>query len=182
MFQQAVEQNVQMTNILFIIANMEIKNKHIIDEKDKFVQHMQGALKKEYKFTTKLQDKNNENNQVLVELQVVKQNINNMEKQNKDMENVVTKRNSLQVTLKETYVNYWNLNAKKDILNVEHNKLQRVYKNMEQTLLKQQKELEDLNMENRNVYQATMKYKGKLIRSMHKWKFFCRSRWPLMRN
>lgn len=105
-----------------------------------------------------------------------------MEKQNKDLENVVIERNSLQVTLKETYVNYWNLKAKKDILNVEHNKLQRVYKNMEQTLLKQQKELEDLNMEIRNVYQATMKYKGKLIRGMHKWNFFCRNRWPLMRN
>ena len=30
------------------------------------------------------------------------------------MENVVIERNSLQVTLKETYVNYWNLKAKKE--------------------------------------------------------------------
>jgi hypothetical protein len=81
---------------------------------------------------TKLHYKNNENNQVLVELQVVRQKINNMEKQNKDLENVIIKMNSLQVTFKETYIDYWNLKAKKYILDVEHNKLQRDCKNMEQ--------------------------------------------------
>ncbi len=37
---------------------------------------------------------------------------------------------------------------------MEHNKLHKSYKNMEQTVLKQQKELEDLKMEIGNVYQA----------------------------
>jgi hypothetical protein len=46
-----------------------------------------------------------------------------MEKQSKDLENVIIERNSLQTTLKDTYVKYWNLKAKKDTLNVEHNKL-----------------------------------------------------------
>ncbi len=82
------------------------------------------------------------------------QKINNMEKQNKDLENVKIERDSLQATLKEIDANYQNLKAKKDILSVEHNKLQRDYKNMEQIFLKQQKELEDLKMEVGNVYQA----------------------------
>ncbi len=42
---------------------------------------------------------------------------------------------------------------KKDYFSVEHNKLQRGYKNMEQTLLKQQKELEELRKEIGNVCQ-----------------------------
>jgi hypothetical protein len=60
-----------------------------------------------------------------------------MEKQNKDLENIVIERDSLQATLKETYANYWSLKAEKDTLDIEHNKLQRHYKNMEETLLKQ---------------------------------------------
>jgi hypothetical protein len=39
-----------MTNILFRLSNLEIKNKHIIKEKDKFVQNLQGDLEKEQKF------------------------------------------------------------------------------------------------------------------------------------
>jgi hypothetical protein len=54
-----------------------------------------------------------------------------MERHGKDLENIRRERDSLQVTLKETNAKYWNLKAKKDILNVEHNKLQRDYKNME---------------------------------------------------
>ncbi len=44
-----------------------------------------------------------------------------MEKQNKDLENIKLERDSLQAILKETYVNYQNLKAEKDILNVQHN-------------------------------------------------------------
>ncbi len=77
-----------------------------------------------------------------------------MEKHNKCLENIRVERDSLQAILKETNANYWNLKAEKDILSAEHNKLQRDYKNMEQTLLKQHKELEELRMEVGNVYQA----------------------------
>ncbi len=55
-------------------SNMEIRNKQIIEEKDKFGQNLQGALEKEQKFKAKLQDKNIENNQVLVELQATIEN------------------------------------------------------------------------------------------------------------
>jgi hypothetical protein len=59
----------------------------------------------------------------LVELQSTRQNINNMEKHIKDLENIKVKKDFLQATLKETNANYQNLKAKKDTLNVEHNKL-----------------------------------------------------------
>jgi hypothetical protein len=71
----------------------------------------------------------------LVELQVARQKINNMEMQNKDLEKVKIERDSLRSTLKEINANYYNLKAKKDILSVEHNKFQKDYKNMEKTLL-----------------------------------------------
>lgn len=77
-----------------------------------------------------------------------------MEKHNKGLENIRVERDSLQATLKKKDANYWNLKAEKDILSVEHNKLQRDYKNTEQTLLKQQKDLEELKMEVGNVYQT----------------------------
>jgi hypothetical protein len=67
------------------------------------------------------------------------------------LENVKIERDSLQTTLKEIDANYYNLKAKKDIMNVEHNKLQRDYKNMEWIFLKQQ-ELKDFRMEVGNVY------------------------------
>ncbi len=38
-----------------------------------------------------------------------------MEKQSKDLKNIKVKRDFLRTTLKQTYVNYWNLKAKKDI-------------------------------------------------------------------
>ena len=59
-----------------------------------------------------------------------------MEKQNKDLENLRIERDSLQATLKEIDANYWGLKAKKDTLSIEHNKLQKDYKNMEETFLK----------------------------------------------
>ncbi len=68
MFQQATKYNVQMTNILLRLFNLKIKNKHIIKEKDKSVQNLQGALEKEQKFKVKLQNRNNDNNQVLAKL------------------------------------------------------------------------------------------------------------------
>jgi hypothetical protein len=57
-----------MTNILLRLSNLEIKNKQIIEEKDRFVQDLQGFLKKEQKFKAKLQDRNNENSKVLAKL------------------------------------------------------------------------------------------------------------------
>ncbi len=69
MFQQATKYNVQMTNILLRLSDLKIKNKQIINEKDKFFQNLQGALEKEQKVKAKLQDRNSENSQVLVEFQ-----------------------------------------------------------------------------------------------------------------
>jgi hypothetical protein len=40
MFQQATMYNVQMINILCRFYDLEIKNKHIIEEKDRFVQNL----------------------------------------------------------------------------------------------------------------------------------------------
>jgi hypothetical protein len=45
-------------------------------------------LEKEQKFKVELQVKKNENSKVLVELQIARQKINNMEKHNKDLENI----------------------------------------------------------------------------------------------
>ncbi len=68
MFQQATKYNTQMTNILFRLSDLEIKSKHIIEEKDKYVQNLQGALEKEQKLKVKLQVKQDENNEVLAKL------------------------------------------------------------------------------------------------------------------
>ncbi len=84
-----------MTNILFKLYDLEIKNKYIIEEKDISIHNLHGALKNEQKLKAKLHDKNNENNQVLAELQVTRQKINNMEKQSKDLENVKIERDFL---------------------------------------------------------------------------------------
>jgi hypothetical protein len=54
-----------MTNILLNLFDLEIKNEQIIEEKDRFVQNLQGALEKEQKLKAKLQDRNSENSQVL---------------------------------------------------------------------------------------------------------------------
>ncbi len=88
MFQHVEEYIVQMTNILLRLYNMEIKNRHIKQENDRYVQNLQGALETEQKLKTKLQDKNNENNQVLAKLHATRQNTNNMEKESKDLENI----------------------------------------------------------------------------------------------
>jgi chromosome segregation ATPase len=76
-----------------------------------------------------------------------------MDKQNKGLDNIKIKRDSLQATLKEIDANYWGLKAKKDTLNIKHNKLQRDYKNMEENLLEQRKEVDELKMDNANAYQ-----------------------------
>ncbi len=130
MFQQAAEYNTQMTNIMLRFFDLEIRNKQIIKEKDKFVQNLQGALEKEQKLKAKLQVKKHENYEVLTELQIVRHKINDMEKHNKDLEMIRMEINSLQVTLTRTDANYQKLKTKKDSLSVEHNKLQRDYKNM----------------------------------------------------
>ncbi len=77
-----------------------------------------------------------------------------MEKQNKDLENIKIERDSLQANLKETNANYWGLKAEKDTLSIKHSKFQRDYKNMEETFLKQQKEVEELRVDNANAYQV----------------------------
>ncbi len=86
--------NTQMTNILLILYDLEIKNNQII-QKDRSIQNLHGVLEKEQKFKTKLQVKKHENNEVLVELQIVRQNNNNMEKHNKDLEKIRMKIDSL---------------------------------------------------------------------------------------
>jgi hypothetical protein len=68
MFQQVAKYNVQMTTILLRLSDMEIKNKQIIEENNRSIQNLHGTLQKEQKFKAKLQDRNNENSQVLVEL------------------------------------------------------------------------------------------------------------------
>jgi ribosome maturation protein Sdo1 len=67
-------------------------------------------------------------------------------------------------------------------LNIEHNKLQKDYKNMEEILSKQQKEVEELKVDNAMHIKLRMKYKGKLTKSMHKWTKIYKSRWLLMKN
>jgi hypothetical protein len=88
-----------MTNILLRFFDLEIRNNQIIEE-DIYIQNLEGVLEKEQKFKTKLHVRKNENNEVLTELQITKQNINNMEKHDKDLENVIVYRDSLQATLK----------------------------------------------------------------------------------
>jgi len=60
-----------------------------------------------------------------------------MEKQSKDLQNIRMERDSLQAILKEIDANYSGLKAEKDTLSIEHNKLLRDYKHMEETFLKQ---------------------------------------------
>ncbi len=59
-----------------------------------------------------------------------------------------------QAMLQETDANYQGLKAKRDTMSTEHNKLQKDYKHMEETLLKQQKEVEEFKVDNANAYQA----------------------------
>jgi len=75
-----------------------------------------------------------------------------MEKHNKNLENIIIEKDSLQATLKEIDANYWGLKAEKDTLSIKHNKLQKNYKHMEKTLLKQQKEVEEVRVDNANAY------------------------------
>ncbi len=143
-----------MTNIFLKLFDLEIKNKQIIKEKDRSVQKIQGALEKEQKLKTNLQDRKNENIKVLAKVQVVRQNIDDIPKHNKDLENIKMERDSLQATSKETNANYQGLKTEKDTLSIKHNKLQRDYRHMEKTFLKQQKEVEELKVDNTNAYQA----------------------------
>ncbi len=53
----------------------------------------------------------------------------------------------------QTNANYYKLRIEKDFVSVEHNKLQKVHKNMEHILLNQQKELEELKKDIGDVYQ-----------------------------
>jgi hypothetical protein len=77
-----------------------------------------------------------------------------MGKQSKNMENITIKKDSLQAILKKTDANYCGLKVEKDILSIKHSKLQKNYKNMEEILLKHQKEVEKLKMDNANAYQV----------------------------
>jgi len=54
-----------------------------------------------------------------------------MEKRNKDLENIRVERDSSQVTLIQIDANYWKIRLEKDSLSLEHNKLQKDYRNME---------------------------------------------------
>ncbi len=77
-----------------------------------------------------------------------------MEKQSKNLENIKIERDSLQATSTEINVNYWGLKAEKDTLSIKHNKLQKNYKNIEEIILKQQKEVEKFRVDNANAYQV----------------------------
>jgi hypothetical protein len=68
------------------------------------------------------------------------------------LESIIIERDSLQATLKETNANYWGLKAKKYTLSIKHNKLRRDYKNVVETFLKQQKEVEEFKVDNANAY------------------------------
>jgi hypothetical protein len=54
-----------MINTMLKLSNLEIKNKHIIKEKDRSIQNLEGALEKEQKLKVELHDRNSENSQVL---------------------------------------------------------------------------------------------------------------------
>ncbi len=60
----------------------------------------------------------------------------------------------MQTTLKEMDANYYGLKVEKDLLSIKHSKLQKDYKNMEEIFLKQQKEVEELEVDNSNAYQV----------------------------
>ncbi len=75
-----------------------------------------------------------------------------MEKHNKDLQKIKVEKDSLQATLMQTAANFQKLKKENDSLSVEHNKLQRDYRNMEQTFLKHQKELKELKEGIGNVY------------------------------
>jgi hypothetical protein len=87
-----------MTNILLKLSNLKVINKQITQEKEKFVQNMQGALE-EQKLKAKLHVKHDENNVVLVKLQIARQKINNIEKHNKDLKKIKVEKDFLQVPL-----------------------------------------------------------------------------------
>jgi len=57
-------------------------------------------LENEQKFKVDLQVRKNENNGVLAKLQITKEKVNNMEKHNKDMENMKINKDSLQAIMK----------------------------------------------------------------------------------
>jgi hypothetical protein len=53
------------------------------------------------------------------------------------LDNIKIERDSLHAILKETNANYLGIKVEKDTLSIEHNKLYKDYKNMEETFLKQ---------------------------------------------
>jgi hypothetical protein len=53
---------------------------------------------------------------------------------------------------------------------------------MEEILFKQQKEVEELRVDNANAIKLRMGYKSKLTISMHRWIKICKSRWPLLKS
>ncbi len=181
MVQHAAKYITQMTDILLKFYDLGIINKQITKEKDKFVQNLQGILEKGQKLKAKLQVKQDDNNEVLAKLQTTRQKINNMEKHNKDLKKSRVEKDFLQSTLMHTNVNYYKLKTQKDSLGVERNKLQRDYKDMEQTFIKQPKELKELREDIGNVYQPKMKYKGNLTKDRQRWIKMCRGIWLLMK-
>jgi hypothetical protein len=79
-----------MTNIMLRLFYLEIKNKQIIGKKnEKSIKKFQGVLKKKQKLKVKLQVNKHENNEILVELQIARKNINNMGKHNKNLGKII---------------------------------------------------------------------------------------------
>ncbi len=113
MFKQVIECSVQVTNILLRLSNLEIKNQQIIEEKGKFVQDLQGALKKEQKLKAKLQNRNNENSKVLAKLQVARHKSYKTSRiksfETKNLDNILK-------TLKSIGYYFWHININQLIL------------------------------------------------------------------
>ncbi len=105
-----------------------------------------------------------------------------MEKHNKDLEKIKVEKDSLQATLMQIDANYQKLNIEKDSLRVAHNKLYKDYKNMEQTLLKQYKELEELKVALVMYINPKMSYRGNLTGRKQRWTKICRGRWLSMKG
>lgn len=181
MFQRATKYNTQMTNILFIFFNLEIRNKQIIEEKDISIHNLQGVLEKEQKLKTKLQVKKHENNEVLTKLELANIILTSWKSTTRIYRKSKWKKILCRQLLTQINANYQKLKIEKDSLNVGHNKLHKDCKNMEQMILKQ-KEVKELIMDIGNLYQSKMSYKGNLSKGRQGWIKICRSRWHLMKG
>ncbi len=64
-------------------------------------------------------------------------------------------------------------------MSIKHNKLQSDYRHMEETLLKQHKEVEDFKVDNVNAYQVNNEM---LTKGIYRWTKIYKCNWPLMKS